>query len=306
LSDPPGALLFQVAPDEAGRRLDLLVVRRLSGAGRRGATELFRSGAVTVDGRPARKGDRARAGTTVRIAAALDPVMAEPAAPLTVALERDDVMVVDKPAGQPTAPLERGELGTLAGALLGRHPELLGIGHRPNEPGLLHRLDTGTSGLLVVARSAAAFERLHEGMRAGQLHKEYFAVVGAAGLEPSGTIESPLEPDPSDSRRVRVAPPEARRARESSTRYEIRSIFGPWALVNVEVSRAYRHQIRVHLASIGHPLAGDGLYGGADVPGLEGRHALHASLVRWAGDEGVAPFEVGSALPPEMQALVER
>jgi 23S rRNA pseudouridine1911/1915/1917 synthase len=294
-------VVFRVSEEEAGERLDKLVLARLAGAGRRRVAELFRTGSVNVAGRIARKGATARANdeVTVRLSPA---VAAEPGLPLVVRLETETVVVVEKPPGQPTAPSADADRGTLAGALLGRYPEMTGVGYRAREPGLLHRLDTQTSGLVVAARSAGAFDVLRHALEEGRLEKRYLAVVLAEGLPDTGTIDAPLVPDPSGGRRVVVAPDVVGRGGRL-TRFRKLRTASEWALVELDVSRAYRHQVRVHLASIGHPIAGDALYGGPEAPLPAGRHALHACYVAWSGDEAVAAFAVESPLPEDFSAL---
>lgn len=296
---------FTVSEHEAGQRLDKVVVSRIDALGRRGAALAFERGAVTVAGRRAVKGQRARAGDEVTVVwHHPDVVEPEPDRSLDVRFESATVVVVHKPAGQPSVPSAESPSGSLAAALLARYPEMRDVGYRGREPGLLHRLDTGTSGLVVAARTAEAFEHLRRGLERGELTKRYLAIVEAAGLPAEGLIDDPLRPD-RRSARVRVAAPNDPRARKADTHYRRLDLHGRWALVEVEVSRAYRHQIRVHLASIGHPIAGDSMYGGAHAEGLdEGRHALHAAHVAWAGDAWVEAFAVEADLPKDLTRLL--
>jgi 23S rRNA pseudouridine1911/1915/1917 synthase len=235
------------------------------------------------------------------------PPVPTPDAPLHVRFEAPEVLVVDKPAGVPTAPLRGGETGTLANALLGRYPELAEVGLSAREPGLVHRLDTDTSGLLVVGRTPAAFEVLNEALKASRLSKRYLLLCAEEGLPDEGTIEFPISKHPKDQRRAYacVHPRDVARLRPrpASTQYRVVRRAGPWALVEADVSRALRHQIRAHFAAIEHPLVGDVLYGGAEIPGLH-RHALHASRVTFAGEGGVPAFDVESPLPDELSALL--
>jgi 23S rRNA pseudouridine1911/1915/1917 synthase len=265
-------------------------------------------GAVRVNGKRRPKGASVAAGEVLSIAAETvlsndGPALAEPGAPLRVVFESDAVLVVDKPAGQATAPLEDGETGTLANALVGHYPELAGVGYSPREPGLLHRLDTGTSGLVVVARNAEAFERLRAGLKAGNLAKSYLLVCKGEGLADTGTIEHPIAAHPKDHRRVYVCihPRDVARysPRPATTAYEVERRGPEWALVRADVAKALRHQIRAHFAAIDHPLAGDVLYGGEAV--LD-RHALHAARV--AFDDGAIRFDVSAPLPDDLAALV--
>jgi 23S rRNA pseudouridine1911/1915/1917 synthase len=293
------AEVFVVSDDEAGERLDKIVARRVEGVGRRGATTLFKSGSVTVDGRRAKKSDLARVGARVAVALDRDDApRAEPSMALDVRLETPSVVVVHKPGGLPTVPGRTAATPSLVGGLLARYPEMAGVGYDPSEPGILHRLDTGTSGLLVSARTPEAFTALREGLASGRWKKRYLAVVEAAGLPQEGVIDEPLRADRRSSR-VLLARPDDPRARAARTEWHRTEVRERWAVVEVRVDRAYRHQIRAHLASIGHPIAGDALYGGARVPSLEGRFALHASYVAWAGDECVGTFEVTSDAPAD-------
>jgi 23S rRNA pseudouridine1911/1915/1917 synthase len=296
--------VYAVPAEAAGERLDKFLVQQQPELGRQGARWLSEQGLVRVDGARAVKSRRLRAGERVELfgefGGAPPP---EPETPLSIVLERADLVVVDKPAGQPSAPLAPGERGSVAGALLGRYPELRDVGYRAREPGLLHRLDTRTSGLLLAARTPVAFDVLRAALSAQRLHKRYLAIVPGA-VPDSALFEQPLAPDSGGSGRVVLAAhqdvPGARPCRSVLRTLERR---GPWALVEVTASRAYRHQVRVHLAAAGFPIAGDLEYGGS--PLLEGRHALHASHLGFDGDANVAAFSVESALPAELRALLD-
>jgi 23S rRNA pseudouridine1911/1915/1917 synthase len=296
--------IFEVLAEDAGERLDKFLVRRCPELGRRAAAELIERGLVFVGGRRATKAQRLVMGDEVSAppATALAPPP-EGSAALDVRLERSDLVVVEKPAGQASVPLAPGETGSLAGALIARYPEMLGIGYRAREPGLIHRLDTRTSGLMVAARSALTFEVLVAALRAHQLDKRYLAIVEGAHLPDELVIDLPLMPG--GAGRVIVAPPDARSsgARAAVSRLRTLERRGRFALVEVVASRAYRHQVRVHLAASGWPIAGDIEYGGAARPALAGRHALHASHVAWAGDERVPAFVVDSPLPADLVAF---
>lgn len=247
----------------------------------------------------------ASAGSRIEVALADEGPLPEHALALDVRLERPTLLVVHKPASQPTAPLRTDEGGTLVNALLARYPELAGIGHRAREPGLLHRLDTETSGLLVVARDRAAFDTLTRALRAGRLAKRYLAITATVDLPAEGVVDAPLGPDPTRRGRVRVVPdPDRDYARAAETRYRVLETTAALTLLELDVARAFRHQIRAHLAAIGAPLVGDALYGGAAWPGAGARHALHASYVAWAGDRTEASFEVNAALPDDMRRLL--
>lgn len=146
-----------------------------------------------------------RAGQVIEIELpAQATLLPQPEIALDVLLERPDLVVVRKPAGMPTVPLDPAERGSLAAALIGRYPEMAKVGHRPREPGLIHRLDTNTSGLVVAARTGSSFDRLVAALREGRLEKRYLAVVAESGLPDQGVIDGPLGPDPHNRARVRV------------------------------------------------------------------------------------------------------
>lgn len=307
---------IRIEAGDAGERLDKVVARR-AGLGRARVAELFATGAVSlVDAegrrRKARKGDRADDGTVAVIAieqAELDQAaVPDPELTVAIALERSDVVVVDKPAGVASAPIESGERGTVANALRSRYPEMARVGFSTREPGLCHRLDTDTSGLLLAARSSAAFDAIVAGMKLGALDKRYLLVCELAEgaiLDDSGSIDLPLAGHPTDPRRVVACrePQQAERlrARAALTSYRVLRRKGARALVEASASRAFRHQIRAHFAALGAPLVGDALYGTASELG---RHALHASRLVWPGDTVVPAFEVESPLPAELARLV--
>lgn len=295
-----------------GKRLDVLVVeafrREMSRAKVR---ELFDRGAVLVFGRPVVKGHRARHGEEVTVEIDRDQVDAAvptPDEPLDVRLQRNDIVVVHKPAGQPTAPLRPGETGTLANALVGHYPEMARIGRTAHEPGLVHRLDSGTSGLVLAARTPHAFEQALGALGRGELQKRYLLLCRSEGLDCAGVIDIPLGTHPRDRRKVKACerPAVQRRlhARAATTSYRVIDRVGPLAVVEASAPRALRHQLRVHFAAIGHPLVGDVLYGG-DMS-LLSRQALHACHLSWKGSDAWPAFSVDAEIPADLQRLLDR
>jgi 23S rRNA pseudouridine1911/1915/1917 synthase len=327
---PEGGAKLTVPAELGGARLDkaLVVLLKVS---RSRAKALLDAG-VRVNGRRAPKGANVNANDVIEVAAtAQDEEVASPEADPSIEIDvrhlSDSIVVVHKPAHLATAPLRAGEKGTLVNGLLAKFPEIAGIGDDVREPGLLHRLDNDTSGLLVVARTEAAWEELRIALRAGQVHKRYLAIVAPGSgshraasvaadgsLPDRGEIDIPIAPHPKDSRRVfacvhpndvkRLRPREARTTFEVLERWET-SEGHARALVLADASRALRHQIRVHFAALGAPLLGDGLYGGPGAPAL-GRHALHASRVEYVPGNvnAVEPFVVEAALPEDMAKLL--
>lgn len=303
---------YVVPPELDGHRLDKAAAKLATGLSVARLKRAIDEGHVRVDGRRRAKGAPVAAGETITIvreevAAPDTPATPEPEAPLVLRFQAKSVLVVDKPAGQPTVPLRAAEKGTLANALVGHFPELAGVGYGPREPGVLHRLDTNTSGLVIVARNADAFAVLRAALQDGRIRKKYLLVCKSEGLADEGTIAHPIANHPKDQRRVLacVHPRDVMRysPRQASTQYRVLRRGETNALVEVTVERALRHQIRVHFASIGHPLIGDALYGSTETM-ASNRHALHASFVGFDGEGDVSGFAVESPLPPELDELI--
>jgi 23S rRNA pseudouridine1911/1915/1917 synthase len=303
-----------VSQDLDGARLDKALVTIVEGASRARVKKAIENGEVRVNGRIVpTKGALVKAGDVItlddeHVRSGDAACVPEPDAPLALRHTSTKILVADKPAGQPTAPLRHDETGTLANALVGHHPKLAGIGYGSREPGIVHRLDTETSGLVVVARTEDAFAALKDALQAERLHKEYLLVCASEGLPDTGTIEIPIANHPKDQKRVYpcVHPRDVMRyaPRPAFTRYAVEKRSGDWALVRAEAPRAIRHQLRAHFAAIEHPLAGDDLYGGTVVEGLS-RHALHAARVAFdGGGDAELAFDVTSPLPGDLAALV--
>ncbi|MGB5192786.1 MAG: RluA family pseudouridine synthase [Polyangiales bacterium] len=276
---------LEVTEEDAGERVDVVLARRVPNLSRAAAKALLAAGLARVDGRAVRKshlltlGDRVVVDSLPSLAdfhAAPDPNL-----PLEVLRETNEYVIVDKASGVPSHPLRQGELGTLAGALVARYPEMRGVGYSKREPGLLHRLDIDTSGVILAARNEEAFDRLRAQLKGGEIEKRYLARVVGEVIAPR-VIEASIANDPRNPRRVRVCtdPREIKRlgAKPAITEVLMSSPAARGSLVEVRANHAHRHQIRAHLASIGHPLLGDALYGG---PTLEGarHHLLHASEI---------------------------
>jgi len=320
--------VYTVSPSAEGLRLDLFLVQHVPHMTRALATQLTGAGQVRVNGRRAKKGDRLPSGAQVSLEQAPEAAdfAPEPNAdlPLEVLYEDEHVVVVNKPRGLPTHPLLRTERATLAQALLHRYPEMSGVGYALREPGILHRLDTDTSGVLVAARYAGAFEALRASQRAGQWSKEYVAYCEGLPRTPD-RIEAALAPDPEDPRRMRVVDgsgSEAGARRDAAPRVTelvaarslgaLRTIDGARvqvSAVRVTAEKATRHQIRVHLAYYGHPLVGDTLYGGAALADDDGpaAHWLHAAGISFPHPARLGErVSVQAPETDEMRALERR
>jgi len=272
---------FLVEPHEVGCRLDVFLVRRIPGLGRAGARELVARRGVRVDGNALPRGARLRSGQRVELVQDV-PLRQflpapEPELALSVVHEDSDFVAVGKPAGMPCHPLRPDEAGTLVAALLARYPEVSEVGHGQREAGLVHRLDIGTSGLVICARTPEAFDALTKSLSAGQWDKRYQALVHGHPTR-GARYAWRLAPDADDARRVRVVEDALERAWDAETELLDVTPAGTCAWIEVRASRARRHQVRVHLAHAGHPLLGDTLYG-AEPDAELSHHALHASAI---------------------------
>lgn len=283
------AFELEVDEEDAGKRLDVVIAARVPNLSRGRAKAMIDEGLVLVGGRRAKKSYAVSPGDRVSLASLPGPAdfdaTPDPDLAVDVLLETDEFVVVNKPVGVPSHPLRAGEPGTVAGALVARYPEMRGVGYSRREPGILHRLDTDTSGVILAARNARSFETLREQLRAGQIEKRYLARCTGAVSAPD-VIDAPIANDPRDRRKVKVCrdPREIKRLAAKDARTEVlRSVEAAHgSLVELRANNARRHQIRAHLAAIGHPLLGDTLYGGPALQGI-GHHLLHAFSIRVGG-----------------------
>lgn len=285
---------FEILEREVGTRLDRVLCERLT-LSRSQVKRMFEAGEVRRNGRRAGKGELVAQGDRVDLGAELraSRALPDPTLPLGVLLEDDHLVVVDKPPGVPSHPLRPGELGCIANALLARYPEMAATGYDDRQPGLVNRLDNDTSGLLLAARTPEAFSALRGALEAGQIDKSYLALV-ARPLRPQ-TIELSLAPSPKHRARVEVNA----LGRPASTSVHACRPHGELFLVELRACRAYRHQVRAHLAAIGAPIVGDALYGGI----FAARHFLHASRLAFTHPVTGLPVEV-RAEPPADWPLV--
>jgi 23S rRNA pseudouridine1911/1915/1917 synthase len=292
--------MLEVDVAAAGQRLDRFLRERLPNLSRRALADLIQSGAVRVNGRRAAKGELLYLGDRVQTAALpqTEGPSPDPDLTLQICFEDSHFVAVDKPAGIPSHALRAGERGTVASALLARYPEMAGVGFRPLEPGLLHRLDTDTSGILIAARDTETFARLRLAHARGEIKKQYLALC-------SGQPEPQLARGflLADRQRVRVSDAPVTGAKPIQTELEPLRVFGPYSLVRVQVAFAGRHQVRAHLAALGHPIVGDQLYGGAQMPSLT-RHFLHASEVQLRHPHDGRALQLTAALPAELESLL--
>jgi 23S rRNA pseudouridine1911/1915/1917 synthase len=294
-------LRFSVAEADAGSRLDRALAAREEIGSRSLAERLLDDGAVRVDGVPKPKSHRLEAGSLVEVELPVEAVRSLTAEPVTVPLlyEDDQLVVLDKPAGLVVHPGAGTSVGTLAGQLLS-----LGAsgGPDPERPGVVHRLDRDTSGLLVVARSKEAYAALQQAIRERKVERRYLALVRGHPKSRAGRIDAPIGRDRRDPTRRSLDTEEPRQA---VTHFEVRESLPEHTLLDVRLETGRTHQIRVHLAAIDLPVAGDPQYGVKGDLGLE-RQFLHAYRLRFAHPKTGAEIDVTSPLPTDLQAALER
>jgi 23S rRNA pseudouridine1911/1915/1917 synthase len=296
------AARWVVAVDEEGLRLDVFLSRRLSALAprlsRREIAELITASQVCVNGHPSKKGDRIHAGDLISAPAMLR-VHANAALAIRVVYTDPTLVVLDKAAGIPSVALRYSETGTAANFLAARFPETLTAGPRPLEGGLLHRLDTDTSGLLLAARTPDAYLSLREQFRARTVEKQYLAVVEGC-LPNSGQLRSRLAPSGPRGRLMRVVA--QGQGQEAHTAYVPLATAERYTLLRVTITTGVRHQIRVHLATLGHPIVGDPLYGTAHRAPRLYLHAEALAVISPTTDQRV---RCTSPAPGDFAALVE-
>lgn len=301
------SLRDEIPASLAGERLDR-IVSLLADVSRSDASTIVANGGVIVDGEVAPSGKvRMRAGQVVEIDRSALPVPALPGPDPTVVVEvvhaDEHVIVVDKSPGVVVHPAAGHQGGTLVNGLLALFPDIAAVGE-PDRPGIVHRLDVGTSGLLVVARSRLAYESLVEQLSEHDVERRYVALAWGHFDAPVGTVDAPIGRDPRDPLRMAVVAT----GKQARTHFRVEQSFEvpEVSLVSCELETGRTHQIRVHLAAIGHPVVGDGTYGGQRAGWLVDRPFLHAAGLRFrhpATDEEMS-FE--SPLPADLRDVLDR
>jgi 23S rRNA pseudouridine1911/1915/1917 synthase len=285
-------------------RVDVAVAA-VAGISRAHAQRLLGDGRALVDGRARRASDRLAGGERLRVvlSAPPDPTLIPESIPIDVVYEDGDLLVVDKPAGMVVHPSAGHPTGTLVHALLGRaeaRDESLGSVAGVGRPGIVHRLDRDTSGLLVVAKTDAAQASLMRQFGDRSVDKTYLALVRGAAPAARGRIEAPVGRDPRDRQRMAVVAA----GRPAVTDYEAVGSGGGYTLLRLQPHTGRTHQLRAHLSFLGLPIAGDLRYGGGVGPGGLRRQFLHATGLAFDRPDG-SRVEAWSALPDDLAASLE-
>jgi 23S rRNA pseudouridine1911/1915/1917 synthase len=302
-------------PDESdGTRLDVFLTSVLPHHSRSQVQRLIKEGHVLVAGREAKANQLVKTGQpiAVDVPEPVDPAPRPEALPLPILYQDADLIVVDKPAGMVVHPAAGHDSGTLVNALLHHVDDLSGIGGE-KRPGIVHRLDRGTSGLMVVAKNDRAHEELSRQFREREVEKEYIALTWGEVMA-GRRIDTAIGRDPANRKKMSSEPARIRRSREAVTRIVGAEHFGRvLTLAQVAIHTGRTHQIRVHLSAIGHPIVGDPLYGGVHrrVPGdiravthLD-RPFLHAARLAFAHPTDKRRMEFESELPDDLQRVLD-
>ncbi len=282
--------------DTDGERIDTLLPRFADSLTRSGAQKLLEAGAVLVDGRPVKKNFRVSVGARVSVALP-DPeplLLRSQEIPLEIVFEDDDVIVVNKPRGMVVHPAPGHPDGTLVNALLAHCGDSLsGIGGA-RRPGIVHRIDKDTSGLLIAAKNDRAHQRLAAQLADHSMFRIYEAVVCGRLREDSGTVDAPIGRCPTDRKRMAI---DRRSGRSAVTHWDVLARYRGYTHVRCRLETGRTHQIRVHLASIGHPIAGDPVYGKKrPEKGLSGQ-CLHARELEFTHPCSGERLHLSSPLP---------
>ena len=289
----------RVVADVRDERLDKFLAARQNDLSRAQIAGLVAGGLVKVDGAVVKPSYRLRGGEQVEIRIVPPPPsdLAPQDIPLSVVYEDDDIIVIDKPAGMVAHPAPGHRLDTVANALLARLPDIEGVGDE-QRPGIVHRLDMDTSGLMVAAKNRRAHRHVSSQIKDRSVRKGYMALV-RGNVEPAeGVIRAQIGRDRSNRKRMAVVDT----GREAETSYQAVGQAQGCTLLEVFPKTGRTHQIRVHLSALGHPLVGDALYGGRD-PRL-GRHFLHAHILGFRLPGTGEYVEFVSPLPGDLKALL--
>lgn len=298
-------LVLSVPVTGAGARLDRFLAAVPGVRTRSQAKQLIDAGRVRVDGVARKAAYALRPGATVEVDLPPPaPTGVEPEAlPLAVLYEDADLLAIDKPPGMVVHPAPGARRGTLVNALVHRLGLLAGVGE-PDRPGIVHRLDRDTSGVLLVARTPAALEALARQFRERTVEKRYLAIVRGRVAGTSGVIDRPIGRHPRARKRMSVA---SRRPRPALTRWVVLERLSGATLLRLEPKTGRTHQLRVHLAAAGHPIVGDQVYGArgtADRAPRWARQALHAEEIRFAHPRSGERLAIRAPLPADLEQLL--
>lgn len=298
--------IFSIQPGEAGQRLDRYLVSILSDVSRTSVHQLIADGAILVNGRTSKPGYTVRNGDEILVIMRISkPQSSNPKPqilPLDIVYEDNDLLVVNKAAGMVVHPAPGHSDYTLVNALLAHNPNLQGV-EGDTRPGIVHRLDKDTSGLILVAKNARTQAALAEQMKRHEIIKRYLALVEGVVALDSGSIDAPIGRDPRHRQQMAIT---ATSSREARTHFRVLQRFARHTLLLLQLETGRTHQIRVHLKAIGHPVVGDPVYGASGTHGYPlARQFLHAYQLQFVHPITGMPMELEAPLPEELEAVLQ-
>ena len=295
---------YDIDPACSQKRLDVFLAEVQADITRSGVKRLIESDCVAVNGAPAKAHYKLKEGDQVTMSVPdPEPLEVRPEAiPLSIVYEDECLIVIDKPPGMVVHPAPGHSGGTLVNALLHHCQDLTGIGG-VERPGIVHRLDKDTSGLIAVAKTETCMQSLSRQFKDRDIQKVYLAFAKGTFEKPSGIIDAPIGRHKIHRKKMSTRAPVGR---EAQTRYEVIQQLDGYAYVRLFPKTGRTHQLRVHLASLGHPILGDSLYGGTLGPGLPriDRQALHAHRLELTHPLSGSSLQLESLLPSDMEALL--
>lgn len=305
-SPSPYNQTIEITLEAVGERLDRALSEALPALSRMQWQKLIREGLVIVDGVRARPSYRIAGGETLiaTIPAVVEPEIAAESIPLDIRYEDSDLIVVNKPAGMVVHPSLGHAGGTLVNALLAHCPDLEGVGGE-RRPGIVHRLDKDTSGLIVAAKHDRALWQLQNQFKQRTVSKAYLALVHGSLQPPEAIIDAPIGRDPRHRQKMAVVSSQAGDARPAQTSIRALTYFHDYTLVECRPHTGRKHQIRVHMAYIGFPIAGDVIYGRRkDKSGLK-RHFLHAAELTFRRPSDDTELHITAELPEDLATMLD-
>jgi 23S rRNA pseudouridine1911/1915/1917 synthase len=294
---------FTVGPEDAEKRLDVVVTSHLPSISRSLVQRLLQQGDVLLNGEASKPSRRVIPGDRIEVRPLFPASLtAQPEnIPLNILYRDAELAVLDKPAGMVVHPAAGHTSGTLANALTAAFPQARDVGQR-DRPGIVHRLDKDTSGLMVIALTPEAQLSLQKQISSRSAQRLYLALATGRVQPPEATIQAPIGRDASNRKRMALW---GVAARPAETSYRVLEHLAGFTLLEATLHTGRTHQIRVHLSGIGHPIAGDPTYHGGQVPGLR-RQFLHAHRLRFRSPSSGQELEFTSPLPPDLSQLLER
>lgn len=298
---------IELTLDASGERLDKALVDALPDLSRTQIQRLIKEERVLVDGRSAKANLRLEGGEVVQVT--VPPIeeteLIAEEIPLDIRYEDEDILLINKPAGMVVHPAVGHPSGTLVNAVLGYSDDLAGVGGELR-PGIVHRLDMDTSGLILVAKNDQAMHHLQAQFKEKSIHKEYLALVEGQVQPPAALIDAPIGRDPRQRKKMAVIRHRSAKSRPAQTEYMTHTTFDEYTLLSCILHTGRTHQIRVHLSYIGHPIVGDTVYGRRKQKLRLKRQFLHAHRLIFRRPSDNQPVQFEAELPAELKAILDQ